>query len=222
MARPDARPRPTRLLWPRPARRRSHRPGLSPSDPCADSPSSSPAPRKRHVLDSDAGTSEDDRPVKRASKPAADLRGFFGSSSAARPVAPAAKKRKTAAPASDGLSQLVLDISDRPTTTTCAECDMSFSRLAPEDVALHRTFHVNVVGGIEWSNKLSKGVTVLEDGVGAKQTHRIVAVEATATGALGRKVHSMSGRSTDRADRRDPLDRRSRALGLVAGARAAR
>lgn len=150
--------------------------------------SSSPAPRKRHVLDSDADTSDDDRPIK--PKPKADLRDFFGSTYSARPAAPVAKKRKTAAVPGGGLSQMVLDISDRPTTATCAECSMSYSRIAPEDVALHRTFHDNVVGGIDWPSKLGKGVTVLEDGLGPKRADRIMAVEASSTGALGRKVRA--------------------------------
>ena len=99
---------------------------------------------------------------------------------------------------------------------------MSYSRIAPEDVALHRTYHDNVVGGIEWSGKLAKGVTVLEDGLGSKRADRIVAVDASATGALGRKVRRRVFCSPDRAGCRNPLDRRQRALGVVTVARAAR
>ncbi|KAH9825192.1 hypothetical protein DFH28DRAFT_1102739 [Melampsora americana] len=49
------------------------------------------------------------------------------------------------------LSQLKLDISNRPTTQVCQECGMSYVLGVEEDIVIHARHHKRVVGGIEWS-----------------------------------------------------------------------
>ncbi|MBW0529957.1 hypothetical protein O181_069672 [Austropuccinia psidii MF-1] len=48
-------------------------------------------------------------------------------------------------------SQLVLDLSNRPSTQICKECGMSYVIGVSEDVELHKKHHKQVVGGLEWA-----------------------------------------------------------------------
>ncbi|KAA1090461.1 hypothetical protein PGT21_001876 [Puccinia graminis f. sp. tritici] len=48
------------------------------------------------------------------------------------------------------MSQLMLDLSNRPTTQICKECGMSFVLGVEEDVELHKKHHRRVVEGVEW------------------------------------------------------------------------
>lgn len=89
------------------------------------------------------------------------------------------------------LEQLFLDPYETSghSTLSCAICNMSYAR-TPEDIALHDKHHKRVVGGCDWTATDGPAVTVLEDSLdwGASRGGKVLMVDATATGALGRKV----------------------------------
>ncbi|CAH7687127.1 ESCO1/2 acetyl-transferase-domain-containing protein [Phakopsora pachyrhizi] len=51
---------------------------------------------------------------------------------------------------SSRMTQLKIDISNRPTTQTCKDCGMSYVIGVEEDRELHDRHHRQVVGGLEW------------------------------------------------------------------------
>ncbi|KAH9459682.1 hypothetical protein Pst134EB_007912 [Puccinia striiformis f. sp. tritici] len=87
-----------------------------------------------------------------------DIRSFFASATAPHTRAspstrssqklskPYDKSIKTRRP----MSQLLLDLSNRPTTQICKECGMSFVLGVEEDVDIHKKHHRQVLDGIEW------------------------------------------------------------------------
>lgn len=89
------------------------------------------------------------------------------------------------------LEQLFLDPFETGghATLSCAVCSLAYAR-TPEDLALHAKHHKNVVGGCDWVTGDAKGVLVIEEGIewGAHDGGRIVMVDASAEGVLGRKV----------------------------------
>ncbi|KAI8456591.1 ESCO1/2 acetyl-transferase-domain-containing protein, partial [Phakopsora pachyrhizi] len=48
------------------------------------------------------------------------------------------------------ITQLVIDVSNRPTTRTCVECGMSYVLGVKEDDELHRKHHKWLIGRLEW------------------------------------------------------------------------
>lgn len=100
-------------------------------------------------------------------KPSSDIRSFFASTTAphlsssssstpsrntitsriisSRPTTRMKNKKDGGA-----MSQLMLDLSNRPTTQTCKECGMSFVMGVDEDMEMHEKHHRGVVEGVEW------------------------------------------------------------------------
>ncbi|PLW31102.1 hypothetical protein PCASD_13517 [Puccinia coronata f. sp. avenae] len=104
-------------------------------------------------------------PKTESSKPhkTADIRNFFASTTAPRRVpslsSPASspttiteKKKKSVKDNTSKrpMAQLMLDLSNRPTTQMCQECGMSFVIGVEEDMSLHKKHHRRVVDGVEW------------------------------------------------------------------------
>lgn len=89
------------------------------------------------------------------------------------------------------LEQLYLDPFETPghATLSCATCAMSYAR-TPEDMALHDRHHKKVIAGCDWIAADGKGVTVIDEAVqwGGKSGGKILMVDATAGGLLGKKV----------------------------------
>ncbi|KAG0147139.1 hypothetical protein CROQUDRAFT_43293 [Cronartium quercuum f. sp. fusiforme G11] len=103
------------------------------------------------------------KPIQRSklTQAPADIRSFFSSTTAGKPSGNSLHRdnsklnRKRAIPP---LTQLTLDISNRPTTQTCEACGMPYVIGVEEDQVIHAKHHRRVVGGIEWVSEETERV----------------------------------------------------------------
>ncbi|POW20877.1 hypothetical protein PSHT_03067 [Puccinia striiformis] len=91
-----------------------------------------------------------------------DIRSFFASATAPHARAspstrsPLGSSQKLSKPYDKSIkthrpmSQLLLDLSNQPTTQICKECGMSFVLGVEEDMEIHKKHHRRVLNGIEW------------------------------------------------------------------------
>ncbi|KAK4700437.1 N-acetyltransferase, partial [Phenoliferia sp. Uapishka_3] len=133
-----------------------------------------------HLSDSDSDSSTAERKTKRKQQ------------ELVRPSKRLAQSSTTSAKdAKPKLEQLFLDPYETAghSTLSCAVCNLSYAR-TPEDLALHEKHHKRVVGGCDWLAVDGKDVTILEDSVdwGTHGGGKVLMVDATTTGALGRKI----------------------------------
>jgi len=127
-------------------------------------------------------------PQKKKNK-SGDIRSFFASTTApcssssspsrmlSRRTTEMKKKKTTTKQVGGGsgaMSQLMLDLSDRPTTQTCKECGMSFVSGVVEDMEMHAKHHRGVVDGVEWRwlSSQSQSQSQSEDGGGCRVVWR--------------------------------------------------
>ena len=93
------------------------------------------------------------------------------------------------------LTQLHFAI-DSSILKTCAKCNLTYTKGAPEDESLHRAHCARVQRGAEWGREEQReapkaGVLEIETDVKLKDGRkgRIIAVRADSTGKIGSKVH---------------------------------
>ena len=107
------------------------------------------------------------------------------------------KKKKKA----EALTQLHF-ITDEPTLRTCSLCDLSYTRGAPDDEALHKSHCARVQKGMEWGKEdereraLGNGhVTLIAEDIKVSKGEygRIIAVKPTTASKVGLKVGGFGG-----------------------------
>ncbi|KAL0070625.1 hypothetical protein AAF712_002468 [Marasmius tenuissimus] len=104
-----------------------------------------------------------------------------------------AKKVKLAQPKQKTLTQLHFCV-DKPTLRKCSACNMSYTKGAEEDEALHRTHCAKVKKGMEWGREEEKeDVVEVESRILLKggKKGRIVCIRADATGRIGSKLNTL-------------------------------
>lgn len=97
------------------------------------------------------------------------------------------------------LTQLHFNI-DQSILRTCSLCDLSYTKGAPDDEALHKTHCASVRQGLEWGReeekeRLKGTVVEITSGValrGSKTKGRILCIPADITGRIGVKVSIFS------------------------------
>ena len=113
-------------------------------------------------------------------------------------VVPLAKKqqRLKLLPKKEPLVQLHF-ITDSPIVRTCALCDLTYTRGAPDDEALHKAHCARVQRGFEWRKedegvKAKGGATEVQADVRLKsgETGRILCLSLSGTGKLRQKASS--------------------------------
>lgn len=92
------------------------------------------------------------------------------------------------------LTQLHFNI-DKTTLKTCPLCDLTYTKGAPDDEALHRTHCIRVRKGMEWGKEeerevMKANVQEVISGVGLKggKQGRIICFKADVGGKIGSKV----------------------------------
>lgn len=141
-------------------------------------PTSSPAPKKRKHLSELSFASlfnDGDRPAKKSKLPTKK-----SSAQKSQPFKPA-------------LTQMFL--ATATSLRTCPTCQLSYTRGAPDDEALHRSHCARVKSGMEWGREEArsegKEVQVARESVllkGKKERGRILTVRADIGGKVGAKV----------------------------------
>ena len=154
-------------------------------EPSTSSPSSTPpsSPIRKRSL-SDATSSN--RPAKKPRLSRPDSKKFKSSSASSSKWKPNPKKQS--------LIQLHFSI-DASILRRCQICDLSYTKGAQDDEALHKSHCARVQRGLEWTKDEIKegvkhGVVEIESGIRLKDGSigRIVAVNANVPGKLGSKV----------------------------------
>ncbi|KAH9945949.1 uncharacterized protein BXZ73DRAFT_37206 [Epithele typhae] len=162
-----------------------------PSSPISEIMSSPPAPQKRKRPFTDLPT-EHNTPTKRPRRMSSSS--SLPSSSApstlkpkGKPKLPAGTKAKSSAakkaapaPKQARLTQLHFAL-DAPTLRTCPLCDLSYTRGAPDDEALHRAHCARVRRGLEWGREEQREAD-------AARVEELLAGVKLANGARGRVV----------------------------------
>ncbi|KAH7909260.1 hypothetical protein BJ138DRAFT_1173778 [Hygrophoropsis aurantiaca] len=143
----------------------------------SSSPSSSPLPLKRKASIPGDETDENEPPRKKL---------FAGrSKSSNKPVANSKQKF---------LTQLHFSL-ETSVLKTCSLCDLSYTRGAPDDEALHRAHCIRVQRGMEWGREEQReaekaGVEEVDSGVKMKdgKKGRIICFRADVGGKIGSKL----------------------------------
>jgi N-acetyltransferase len=165
---------------------RGARPALISSGSSDTSPSSSPARETTSTKLSSTLSNKRKRPLSDLLHPN---------------VAPPPKKQQRGKPAvkkTTTLTQLHF-ITDTPILRTCPLCDLTYTRGAPDDEALHKSHCARVQRGFEWGkederDKSRTNVVEVQSHVrlSSGEVGRIVSVPVTCGGKLGQKVRKMS------------------------------
>ena len=113
-----------------------------------------------------------------------------------------AKTNEKNTKAKPALRQMHLSI-DSSVIKTCAICNLSYTKGAPDDESLHRSHCARVQRGMEWGKEeerevgaLDASAVVVEDDVvlSSKEKGRIIAVRANAGKKLGSKVSNVKSK----------------------------
>ncbi|VDB82981.1 unnamed protein product [Peniophora sp. CBMAI 1063] len=143
--------------------------------------SSSPRLSSKRPL-AEPSTLANTRPLKRSRTSTSDIS-----------KSQSAKSGKTKKPQAK-LTQLHFAI-DTSILKTCAKCNLTFTKGAPEDETLHRAHCARVQRGAEWGREeqreaVKAGVVEIESDVKIKggRKGRIIAVRADSTGKIGSKI----------------------------------
>ncbi|KAJ8517308.1 hypothetical protein ONZ45_g5481 [Pleurotus djamor] len=160
--------------------------------PCPSSPpselSSSPIPerRKRPLIEQPSFTNLSQPPAKRLKL-----------KSTHTTVKPRKSSRSKAPVGQKTLTQLHFSI-DTSVLRTCPICDLSYTKGAPDDEALHRAHCSRVQKGLEWGREEEReaekaGVKVVEEGIRLKggKRGRIICVKADVGGKIGSKLNTL-------------------------------
>ncbi|PPR02257.1 hypothetical protein CVT24_011606 [Panaeolus cyanescens] len=112
-----------------------------------------------------------------------------------KPTVKAKASTKSASKVQKTLRQLHFNI-DQSILRTCSLCNLSYTKGAPDDEALHRSHCARIRQGMEWGKDEDKGngITEVETGIKlktGKKRGRIVAFSADATGKLGTKLSTL-------------------------------
>jgi len=160
-----------------------------PEDPAPEPPTSSPSPTPPSP--------------PTAKRPLSAALTFPPHPKRSRLIQPDAKKFKSSSasssrwkpnPKKQSLIQLHFCI-DASVLRTCPICDLSYTKGAQDDEALHKSHCARVQRGLEWTKDEAKesakqGVIEIESGIRLKDGSlgRILAVNSTVTGKIGSKV----------------------------------
>lgn len=156
-----------------------------PSSPPSELTSPPPLKRKRPLADRLTGTNTPSKKPRRAPGASTSKAKAGDTSAATKP-----KQGK--------LTQLHFSL-DTPTLRTCPLCDLSYTRGAPDDEALHKAHCARVQRGLEWGREEQReaekaGVEELESSVklpnGARG--RIVCFRPDVGGKIGAKVREFA------------------------------
>ncbi|KAI0647236.1 hypothetical protein C8Q79DRAFT_1088816 [Trametes meyenii] len=159
-----------------------------PSSPPSELTSPPPTKRKRPLTDRDP---DGNTPTKRPRRaPAASTSKASGKAKGGSTNTSAA----TSKPKQGKLTQLHFAL-DTPTLRTCPLCDLSYTRGAPDDEALHRAHCARVRRGLEWGKEEEReaqraGVEELEGNVKLRNgaRGRIVCFRPDVGGKIGAKL----------------------------------